>query len=138
MIRRPPRSTPLYSSAASDVYKRQVLCGNNRSVFFRFFGRHWVLIFNIAYFQRKGELIRGILTEIKFYNGVRVEIIEGRMPFELNSAMSEIMEELLSFLYQDVSFPVLDNNPDYSCEAYRMGNNPRRWCLHPAETFSFR
>eukprot|EP00826_Nyctotherus_ovalis_P002338 TRINITY_DN1045_c0_g2_i1.p1 TRINITY_DN1045_c0_g2~~TRINITY_DN1045_c0_g2_i1.p1 ORF type:complete len:425 (+),score=82.39 TRINITY_DN1045_c0_g2_i1:23-1276(+) len=26
MIRRPPRSTPLYSSAASDVYKRQDLC----------------------------------------------------------------------------------------------------------------
>src|SRR5665647_3991203 len=26
MIRRPPRSTPLYSSAASDVYKRQKLC----------------------------------------------------------------------------------------------------------------
>src|SRR5665647_1089020 len=25
MIRRPPRSTPLYSSAASDVYKRQGL-----------------------------------------------------------------------------------------------------------------
>eukprot|EP00826_Nyctotherus_ovalis_P034672 TRINITY_DN2909_c0_g1_i1.p2 TRINITY_DN2909_c0_g1~~TRINITY_DN2909_c0_g1_i1.p2 ORF type:complete len:110 (+),score=22.34 TRINITY_DN2909_c0_g1_i1:25-330(+) len=27
MIRRPPRSTPLYSSAASDVYKRQSLHG---------------------------------------------------------------------------------------------------------------
>ena len=27
MIRRPPRSTPLYSSAASDVYKRQLLGG---------------------------------------------------------------------------------------------------------------
>src|SRR5660398_331971 len=27
MIRRPPRSTPLYSSAASDVYKRQVRAG---------------------------------------------------------------------------------------------------------------
>ena len=26
MIRRPPRSTPKPSSAASDVYKRQVLC----------------------------------------------------------------------------------------------------------------
>ena len=26
MIRRPPRSTPLYSSAASDVYKRQNMC----------------------------------------------------------------------------------------------------------------
>src|SRR5660397_168450 len=25
MIRRPPRSTPLYSSAASDVYKRQLV-----------------------------------------------------------------------------------------------------------------
>ena len=25
MIRRPPRSTPLYSSAASDVYKRQIV-----------------------------------------------------------------------------------------------------------------
>ena len=28
MIRRPPRSTPLYSSAASDVYKRQVLAND--------------------------------------------------------------------------------------------------------------
>src|SRR5660398_290690 len=27
MIRRPPRSTPLYSSAASDVYKRQRMIG---------------------------------------------------------------------------------------------------------------
>src|SRR5665647_3987759 len=31
MIRRPPRSTPLYSSAASDVYKRQV-CGGSGHV----------------------------------------------------------------------------------------------------------
>src|SRR5665647_491198 len=31
MIRRPPRSTPLYSSAASDVYKRQVhVCGDRK------------------------------------------------------------------------------------------------------------
>src|SRR5450759_5264348 len=29
MIRRPPRSTPLYSSAASDVYKRQCLAPPN-------------------------------------------------------------------------------------------------------------
>ena len=29
MIRRPPRSTPLYSSAASDVYKRQELIATN-------------------------------------------------------------------------------------------------------------
>src|SRR5660398_7979 len=29
MIRRPPRSTPLYSSAASDVYKRQYLLRSN-------------------------------------------------------------------------------------------------------------
>ena len=29
MIRRPPRSTPLYSSAASDVYKRQEQGRNN-------------------------------------------------------------------------------------------------------------
>eukprot|EP00826_Nyctotherus_ovalis_P025799 TRINITY_DN2000_c0_g2_i22.p1 TRINITY_DN2000_c0_g2~~TRINITY_DN2000_c0_g2_i22.p1 ORF type:complete len:198 (-),score=59.68 TRINITY_DN2000_c0_g2_i22:135-707(-) len=33
MIRRPPRSTPLYSSAASDVYKRQVLDNNADSRF---------------------------------------------------------------------------------------------------------
>eukprot|EP00826_Nyctotherus_ovalis_P037277 TRINITY_DN3389_c0_g1_i14.p1 TRINITY_DN3389_c0_g1~~TRINITY_DN3389_c0_g1_i14.p1 ORF type:complete len:109 (-),score=20.45 TRINITY_DN3389_c0_g1_i14:142-447(-) len=32
MIRRPPRSTPLYSSAASDVYKRQVLTLPERGV----------------------------------------------------------------------------------------------------------
>src|SRR5660398_297913 len=31
MIRRPPRSTPLYSSAASDVYKRQGVLGKNGS-----------------------------------------------------------------------------------------------------------
>ena len=30
MIRRPPRSTPLYSSAASDVYKRQDIRGPRR------------------------------------------------------------------------------------------------------------
>src|SRR5450759_3957403 len=29
MIRRPPRSTPLYSSAASDVYKRQPFIPSN-------------------------------------------------------------------------------------------------------------
>ena len=29
MIRRPPRSTPLYSSAASDVYKRQKFSKSN-------------------------------------------------------------------------------------------------------------
>src|SRR5665647_479383 len=31
MIRRPPRSTPLYSSAASDVYKRQAIICNHQS-----------------------------------------------------------------------------------------------------------
>ena len=31
MIRRPPRSTPLYSSAASDVYKRQGLYPINKN-----------------------------------------------------------------------------------------------------------
>src|SRR5665647_1454284 len=31
MIRRPPRSTPLYSSAASDVYKRQGRCDSGAS-----------------------------------------------------------------------------------------------------------
>src|SRR5665647_613110 len=32
MIRRPPRSTPLYSSAASDVYKRQDPTGPNQPI----------------------------------------------------------------------------------------------------------
>src|SRR5660398_307051 len=32
MIRRPPRSTPLYSSAASDVYKRQAISHRFQSV----------------------------------------------------------------------------------------------------------
>src|SRR5660397_91530 len=31
MIRRPPRSTPLYSSAASDVYKRQIFGGKPKA-----------------------------------------------------------------------------------------------------------
>src|SRR5660397_294782 len=40
MIRRPPRSTPLYSSAASDVYKRQSLEGpGNRAAFLGFLCR---------------------------------------------------------------------------------------------------
>ena len=33
MIRRPPRSTPLYSSAASDVYKRQVVYNKSPTSF---------------------------------------------------------------------------------------------------------
>src|SRR5660397_261199 len=32
MIRRPPRSTPLYSSAASDVYKRQDRGGQDQTL----------------------------------------------------------------------------------------------------------
>ena len=32
MMRRPPRSTPLYSSAASDVYKRQVMRQNAQGI----------------------------------------------------------------------------------------------------------
>ena len=32
MIRRPPRSTPLYSSAASDVYKRQALAAPGKEL----------------------------------------------------------------------------------------------------------
>src|SRR5450759_5278468 len=32
MILRPPRSTPLYSSAASDVYKRQLLVGHEAGI----------------------------------------------------------------------------------------------------------
>ena len=35
MIRRPPRSTPLYSSAASDVYKRQMLGGKKEELLMR-------------------------------------------------------------------------------------------------------
>ena len=34
MIRRPPRSTPLYSSAASDVYKRQQLRANSNGLLY--------------------------------------------------------------------------------------------------------
>src|SRR5450756_982593 len=47
MIRRPPRSTQSRSSAASDVYKRQALCGHDNIVVDRFnelvveFARKW-------------------------------------------------------------------------------------------------
>src|SRR5665647_3992801 len=44
MIRRPPRSTPLYSSAASDVYKRQpiYLSNNNLDGFHKLvYAPHW-------------------------------------------------------------------------------------------------
>ena len=51
MIRRPPRSTPLYSSAASDVYKRQgvvcVLCWG-LVVTIPMAKLTWVLIKNLA------------------------------------------------------------------------------------------
>ena len=41
MIRRPPRSTPLYSSAASDVYKRQLLLTIKDFCFFSKDGTPW-------------------------------------------------------------------------------------------------
>src|SRR5665647_3714373 len=46
MIRRPPRSTPLYSSAASDVYKRQVIRGS-------FLYAHSLLEPNLQFPQKK-------------------------------------------------------------------------------------
>src|SRR5450759_5947533 len=39
MIRRPPRSTPCYSSAASDVYKRQISAHRAPDLLFRFISR---------------------------------------------------------------------------------------------------
>ena len=44
MIRRPPRSTPLYSSAASDVYKRQI----QRTLPFNF-GVEWRALGNLTF-----------------------------------------------------------------------------------------
>src|SRR5450759_5309133 len=41
MIRLPPRSTPLYSSAASDVYKRQVFDGWFESRNKEYAGKLW-------------------------------------------------------------------------------------------------
>ena len=42
MIRRPPRSTPLYSSAASDVYKRQLSLSRSLSLSLSCSGVGWV------------------------------------------------------------------------------------------------
>eukprot|EP00826_Nyctotherus_ovalis_P041206 TRINITY_DN4121_c0_g4_i1.p1 TRINITY_DN4121_c0_g4~~TRINITY_DN4121_c0_g4_i1.p1 ORF type:complete len:143 (+),score=35.95 TRINITY_DN4121_c0_g4_i1:24-431(+) len=50
MIRRPPRSTPLYSSAASDVYKRQVLKNQ--------------LNYNATTFQRKQRVIEELSKKV--------------------------------------------------------------------------
>src|SRR5660397_281779 len=60
MIRRPPRSTPLYSSAASDVYKRQVLGeGENFAVIFAAMGITYKdASFFMNDFERTGALER--------------------------------------------------------------------------------
>src|SRR5674476_263854 len=49
MIRRPPRSTPLYSSAASDVYKRQGLSPSiAQGASFRRIGRGEPVLFDFV------------------------------------------------------------------------------------------
>src|SRR5665647_2865890 len=48
MIRRPPRSTPLYSSAASDVYKRQ-LYYNKKFVYHNTFHRPYLLYLSLIH-----------------------------------------------------------------------------------------
>ena len=53
MIRLPPRSTPLYSSAASDVYKRQAYLSGN---FLNFLSQDWIMlkisiVFGLIWYQ---------------------------------------------------------------------------------------
>ena len=66
MIRRPPRSTPLYSSAASDVYKRQPL---RRNVTIEDVG-------NAAAFLMS-DLASGITGEITYVDGGFSHVVGG-------------------------------------------------------------
>ena len=67
MIRRPPRSTPLYSSAASDVYKRQI---------------YWSHI-DIVYYGNSRENAAEIEFDDKFiYDEIKKDIDERKIPLK--------------------------------------------------------
>src|SRR5660398_245973 len=66
MIRRPPSSTPLYSSAASDVYKRQPgLPGGERRFRSRWYCRGAVSYTHLRAHETKANLVCRLLLEKK-------------------------------------------------------------------------
>ena len=69
MIRRPPRSTPLYSSAASDVYKRQSQEDPRESEAAKNDLSYVSLDGNIGCMVNGAGLAMGTMDTIKFYGG---------------------------------------------------------------------
>src|SRR5450759_4272016 len=63
MIRRPPRSTPLYSSAASDVYKRQTQA-DGRLDTIPLAVDQWILYWNKDLFAKKNLQVPTTLDEM--------------------------------------------------------------------------
>jgi hypothetical protein len=67
-----------------------------------------------------------------------VEIIQCPMSPEFDAAVFEKIQQGFSFLDEDEPLPVLDHHPHNTNKPDSMGENPLRWCLHPANAFSFR
>eukprot|EP00826_Nyctotherus_ovalis_P039550 TRINITY_DN3812_c0_g1_i10.p1 TRINITY_DN3812_c0_g1~~TRINITY_DN3812_c0_g1_i10.p1 ORF type:complete len:205 (-),score=93.73 TRINITY_DN3812_c0_g1_i10:117-707(-) len=101
MIRRPPRSTPLYSSAASDVYKRQVhgiqeYCVDRTSICF-------IGLLN-AEFGEEGE--RQLAEQLKILRTVQEK--KANSPMEMMWVNVSCHKEILkSFELEEMAVPTL-------------------------------
>ena len=70
MIRRPPRSTPTSSSAASDVYKRQVLTGALATYLANYIQKHlWIAYVGLGFILLVAiQLVIGGLVDLEILN----------------------------------------------------------------------
>ena len=81
MIRRPPRSTPLYSSAASDVYKRQPLYPTSHRTLGRIEFRNHVRV-ETPFLARTTPINEGIRAKIRFWSSTRYPKVAAWVPSE--------------------------------------------------------
>eukprot|EP01118_Nematostelium_gracile_P017601 TRINITY_DN7578_c0_g1_i1.p1 TRINITY_DN7578_c0_g1~~TRINITY_DN7578_c0_g1_i1.p1 ORF type:complete len:126 (+),score=15.49 TRINITY_DN7578_c0_g1_i1:2-379(+) len=95
MIRRPPRSTPIKSSAASDVYKRQVLSRVYlRTIFYSFCSfLAWIL----AYTDSKSFPLLAMFQIVELNASVRIS--PAKAPPK--TAMKKVELVLKTFLYTE-------------------------------------
>ena len=91
MIRRPPRSTPLYSSAASDVYKRQ----NQKGMRDRVIDLDLILFGDLIMKDQDIELPSSDIEDYLFILEPLAQIAEKEIHPVLNISFGEMLKEKL-------------------------------------------
>ena len=137
MIRRPPRSTPLYSSAASDVYKRQALAKPGKDPHLAASYRP-ISLLSVCYKLLKRTILQRISTTVEDLLSVdQADFRHGRSTCDQVTALTKFIENgFVKTLKTGAVF--LDLTDVYDAISHigllcKLSKCPPFWCTHTVE-----